>query len=350
MKIGAAVAALLCLAAASAEPPYRPKRPLGLIEPDIPIGRPLTADVVELGRRLFLEPRLSASGRTSCASCHNPATAFSDTRAASVRDDGSLTQRRTQSVLNAGYLPTTMWDGKYRTLEEQVLDTFRTDGDMGQPVDVAVSRIRGDVEYQLAFKRVYGSPEITAKALADAIAQYERSLTSGDSPFDRYLFKEDRTALTVDQVKGLQVFSSRGGCLNCHDVFHPQFNPLGGGTALFTDFRFHNLGVGYKFGRFRDVGRFHITREPSEMGAFRTPSLRNVAERAPYMHDGSLKTLEEVVEFYDRGGIANPYLSPSIHPLFLSTEEKRVLVEFLRALSDPDVTRATQIAKETLRE
>ncbi len=344
MKWVLAASALLYWAAANAEPPLRPKRPLGLIEPDIPIGRPLTQGVVALGRRLFFEPRLSASGKTSCATCHNPTTAFADSKAASVRDDGSLTDRRAQSVLNAGYLPTTMWDGKYRTLEEQVFDTFRPNGDMGHHVDAAVSKISSDAGYQTAFKRAFGLTEVTAKGLAEAIAQYERSLTSGDSPFDRYLFKEERTALTADQVKGLQVFSSRGGCLNCHDVFHPQFNPLGGGTALFTDFRFHNLGVGYKFGRFRDVGRFAITREPAEMGAFRTPSLRNVAERSPYMHDGSLKTLEEVVEFYDRGGTPNPYLSPSIHPLFLSAEDKRVLVEFLRALSDPEIARTVQTA------
>lgn len=148
----------------------RPKRPLGLIEPDIPIGRPLTASVLALGQQLFFEPRLSASGKTSCASCHNPANAFADSKAASVRDDGSLTERRTQSVLNSGYLPTTMWDGKYRTLEEQVFDTFRSNGDMGHSVDAAVANIRDDVQYQAAFKRAFGSFEITAKALAEAPA------------------------------------------------------------------------------------------------------------------------------------------------------------------------------------
>jgi cytochrome c peroxidase len=243
-----------------------------------------------------------------------------------------------------GYLPTTMWDGRYRTLEEQVFDTFRIGGDLGQPIEAAVASIRNDSNYQSGFRRAFGSSDITGRKMAEAIAQYERSLTSGDSPFDHYIFQEEHSALTADQIKGLQVFSSHGGCLNCHDVFHPQFNPLGGGTALFTDFRFHNLGVGYNFGRFRDVGRYFFSRDPSDIGAFRTPSLRNVAQRAPYMHDGSLQTLEEVVEFYDKGGIANPYLSPSIHPLFLTAEEKRVLVEFLRALSDPAVARAAQRA------
>ncbi|WP_313952764.1 cytochrome c peroxidase [Accumulibacter sp.] len=345
MRWGFTAVSLFFLAAATgAELTYRVKRPLGLIEPDIPIGRPLTAAVVDLGGRLFFETRLSASGKTSCASCHNPASGFADSKAASIRDDGSFTNRRTQSVLNAGYLPTTMWDGKYRSLEEQVFDTFRVGGDMGQPVEDAVAQIRSDADYQNAFRRAFGTKEVTAKRLTEAIAQYERSLTSGDSPFDHYVFGGDRTALTVDQVKGLDVFSLRGGCLNCHDVFHPQFNPLGGGTALFTDFRFHNLGVGYKFGRFRDVGRFSITRDPSDLGAFRTPSLRNVAQRAPYMHDGSLKTLEDVVEFYDKGGTPNPNLSPSIRPIFLTSEEKRFLVEFLRALSSPAVVEAARSA------
>lgn len=342
MKFVLAAALVALVVVANADQGYRPRRPLGLIEPDLPIGRPFNPAVVELGRQLFSEVRLSASGKISCASCHNPKAAFADSKAASVRDDGSLTQRRTPSVLNSGYLPTTMWDGRYRTLEDQVLDTFRIGGDMGQPIEDAVDRIRGDANYISGFRRAYGSDGITASKMAEAIAQYERSLTSGDTPFDRYIFNGDNTALTVDQVKGLQVFSSRGGCLNCHDVFHPQFNPLGGGTALFTDFRFHNLGVGYKFGRFRDVGRFIVTRDPADLGAFRTPSLRNVEHRAPYMHDGSLQTLEEVVEFYNQGGRQNPNLSPSIHPLFLSLDEEKVLVEFLRALSDPAVTKAAR--------
>lgn len=325
-------------------PPFTLRRPLGVIEPDIPIDRPLTRESVALGKKLFFEPRLSKSGKTSCSSCHNPDFDFSDPSPFSVRDNRTLTKRHSQSVVNAGYLPTATWDGKWRTLEEQVKSTFEPGGDMGLYIDEAVERIVTDSDYVDAFGRAFGSKP-SADSMAAAISQFERSLVSGDTPFDRYIFAKDRSALTPAEQRGLAVFATKGGCLNCHDVFHPDFNPLGGGSALFSDFRFHNLGVGYKAGRFADVGRFTITRDPSDVGAFRTPSLRNVALRPPYMHDGSLTTLEDVVAFYNRGGNPNPNLSPSIHPLYLSDEEQRVLVAFLKALSDPEFSSRAHVGR-----
>jgi cytochrome c peroxidase len=334
LKILFACIALAFLTGLTSLGQFTLRRPLGLIEPDIPVGMPLTRETVALGKMLFFEPRLSKSGATSCSSCHNPANGFSDPRRLSVRDNGTLTKRHSQSVLNAGFLPTNTWDGKWRTLEQQVLSAFERAGDMGRESEEAIAAISGDPVYERAFSAAFGNKP-TAHSMAIAIAQFERSLVSGDSPFDRHVFARDTQALTVEQKEGLAVFSSKGGCLNCHDVFHPDFNPLGGGTALFTDFRFHNLGVGFKFGRFGDVGRFAMTRDPFDLGSFRTPSLRNVDLRPPYMHDGSLATLEEVVAFYNRGGNPNPNLSPSIHPLFLTKEEERLLVVFLKTLTDP---------------
>lgn len=336
MRLIAASIVFAVLTGMAAIPPFILRRPLGLIEPDIPIDRPLTQDSVALGKKLFFEPRLSKSGKTSCASCHNPGHDYSDPHPLSIRDNGTLTKRHSQSVVNAGYLPTETWDGKWHTLEEQVMSTFGPGGDMGIYADEAVVQIASDPEYVSAFRRVFDSKP-NADNVAAAISQFERSIVSGDTPFDRYIFAKDRSALTSEEQRGLAVFSSKGGCLNCHDVFHPDFNPLGGGTALFSDFRFHNLGVGYKAGRFADVGRFSVTRDSSDIGAFRTPSLRNVALRGPYMHDGSLSTLEDVVAFYNRGGNPNPNLSPSIHPLYLTDEEQRTLVSFLKALSDPNL-------------
>ena len=143
------------------------------------------------------------------------------------------------------------------------------------------------------------------------------------------------------EIDGFEVFLSAGSCINCHDIFHRKVNPLGGGIALFTDFRFHNLGVGYENGRMRDVGRFYETRRAEDWGAFKTPSLRNVSLTAPYMHDGSLATLEEVVELYDRGGTQNPNISPTLRPLFLSQYEKEALIAFLRSLTDPKLDQPT---------
>jgi cytochrome c peroxidase len=206
---------------------------------------------------------------------------------------------------------------------------------MGQTAEEALTVVLADREYRADFEKAF-KQEATVESMAIALASFERTLVSGDSRFDRFLYGSEQTALTPEEKKGLDIFSTRAGCLNCHDVFHPRFNALGGGVALFTDFRFHNLGVGYKSGRFKDPGRYGWSRDPNEWGAFRTPPLRNLTLTAPYMHDGSLKTLEEVVEFYDRGGNSNPNISPSIHPLYLTSEEKRLLVVFLKTLTSPE--------------
>jgi len=308
-------------------------RPLGLIEPDLPIGKPFTKGLVNLGKRLFFDRRLSASGQTSCGTCHDPHHAFADPRQVSISDNGIPQHRNGPSILNVGFLPTLMWDGRFRTLELQALDPFRKNGDMGIDLDELINFLVGDMEYLDLFQAVTGKPP-TVNGFADSIAAFQRSLLSGNTRFDHYLFGGDKEALSPLEEEGLRVFSARAGCLNCHDVFHPMFNPLGGGIALFTDFRFHNLGVGYSNGRMSDTGRYYVTREKDDWGTFRTPSLRNIALTAPYMHDGSFMTLEEVIDFYDKGGIPNPNLSPSIQPLLLTSQEKLALLAFLHTLTD----------------
>ncbi len=207
---------------------------------------------------------------------------------------------------------------------------------MGQDADDAVEVIKHDAVYIELFRQAFRAAP-NADKMAIALASFQRTLVSGDSPFDRYVFGGEEEALSAKEKRGLDIFSTRAGCLNCHDVFHPRFNALGGGVALFSDFRFHNLGVGYAYGRFNDAGRYLWSRDPQEWGTFRTPMLRNLTLTSPYMHDGSLKTLEEVVEFYDRGGNRNPSISPSIHPLFLRESEKSDLVSFLKSLTSPEV-------------
>ncbi|MGH0248543.1 cytochrome-c peroxidase [Sinorhizobium meliloti] len=310
-------------------------RPLGLIEVDVPAGARVSREIISLGSMLFFEPRLSGSGKTSCATCHDPAFAFSDPRPVSVSDNGVKQIRNAPSLYNVGYLPVLMWDGRFLTLEAAAFDPFKANGDMGIDISQAVDFLNADRTYNELFTKAFDGPP-TGERMAKALSMYQRSLVSGGTRFDEFVFWGKTQALTSKEEAGLEVFSTRAGCLNCHDVFHPMFNPLGGGTALFTDFRFHNLGVGYVAGRHGDIGRFYKTRDPADVGAFKTPSLRNVELTAPYMHDGSIATLAEVIEFYDRGGTPNDHLSPSISPLHLSQEEKDALLAFLRSLTDPN--------------
>lgn len=329
---------LLASIGGAAAEPFELRRPLGLIEPDIPLDRPLTRELVDLGKKLFFEPTLSRSKTTSCATCHDPAFGYADPRSVSVNDNGLPQKRNAPSLYNVGFLPTLMWDGRFRSLEQQAPDTFKNNGDMGQDIDDAVAAIATLPEYPALFQAALGSVP-TADGLARALAAFQRTLVSGDSPFDQFLFGNDSSALNETEQKGLDVFSNKAGCLNCHDVFHPRFNALGGGVALFTDFRFHNLGVGYRLGGFSDGGRYLWSRDATEWGSFRTPPIRNLTLTAPYMHNGSLNSLEEVVDFYNRGGNLNSNLSPSIHPLFLTSIEKQQLVAFLKSLTDPEAAK-----------
>jgi cytochrome c peroxidase len=305
----------------------------GLIEPDIPRSNPLTIEKIRVGEQLFFDERLSRSGHTSCGTCHKPGAAFAEHRPVSVGDSSRPLKRNAPSVMNAGYLTTVMWDGQFQSLEDQALDPFRTNGDMSIDIAEVVERIASDDKYQSSFKRAFGGPP-TVKRLGEAIASYERSLLTANSRFDEYLFLGRKNAINEQERFGYEVFLERGACVNCHDIFHPSVNPLGGGQALFTDGRFHNLGIGYSEGRMKDTGRFYWSRDKDDWGAFRTPSLRNVALTAPYMHDGSLATLEDVVDFYDRGGNPNPNLSPTIRALLLTPPEKDALVAFLKTLTD----------------
>jgi cytochrome c peroxidase len=212
---------------------------------------------------------------------------------------------------------------------------------MGISLADALSRISGDSQYSSGCRRAYALP-VNTQCLTKAIASFERILTSSGSRFDRYLFDGENQALTEQEKNGWQVFSGRGACIDCHDVFHPSVNPLGGAYATFSDERFHNLGVGYHNGVMNDPGRYSHTRRPEDFGAFKTPMLRNIAKTAPYMHDGSLETLDDVVDFYNQGGNANARRSPGVKRLFLSTSERASLVAFLKSLDSdyytPDLT------------
>jgi cytochrome c peroxidase len=287
--------------------------------------------VAALGQRLFFDERLSGTGTTACASCHQPAYAFAEPRYVSISDNGRRGRRNAPSLMNVAFRPTLMWDGRFRTLEQQALSPF-VRGEMGITVEEAVHRLNADPQYEHLFSRAFGHPP-TADTMAVALAAYQRTLISGESRVERFLLTNDGAMLSRLEREGLIVFDTRAACSSCHRLARPR-GELGDGPLLLTDNRFHNLGTGYQSGRVIDVGRFAVSRVKSDVGAFRTPPLHNVARTGPYMHDGSLPTLEDVVAFYDAGGRPNPNLSPLIRPLFLNEYERAALVAFLRALTD----------------
>ena len=288
--------------------------------------------LTDLGERLFFDVRLSRTGTTACASCHQPTHAFSEPRRVSIADTGTRGRRNAPSLINVGFFPYLMWDGRFRTLEEQALSPFQR-GEMGITVQEAVHRLHADPVYVELFHRALDRHP-TAEGMARALAAYQRTLVSRESRAERFLRGGDGTALSSLERDGLAIFDTRARCSSCHRLARPTADPWDEPPLLLTDFRFHNLGIGYRSGQFADLGRYAISRDEADLGAFRTPSLRNLSRTGPYMHDGSLPTLADVVDFYNAGGRRNPNLSPLIGPLALGDYEKAALVAFLRALTD----------------
>ncbi len=317
------LAAVLCAGSALAQIPSVPAHleiPAGLdLHMPIPLGNPLTEAKVALGRELFVDPRLSRDRAMACATCHNPARAFTDGRALSVGVFGRRGARSVPSLVNRGYGKSFFWDGRTTNLEEQVLRPIQDPNEMDMTLDEVMAGLRRDQRYtalfQTAFERLPNSDD-----LARALASYVRTILSGDSPVDRYIYGSG-DGLSDRARQGLRLFRGKARCANCHF------------GHIFTDEGFHNTGVAWSDGEWLDDGRFGVTGEESDRGRFKTPTLREIARTAPYMHDGSITTLEDVVEFYDRGGSSNPYLDPEIRPLSLTEDEKLALLAFLGALS-----------------
>ena len=321
------------------------KRPLGLdLFRPVPDHNPLTPAKVDLGRRLFRDRRLSSDGSLACASCHDPKRAFTNGERLGKGVRGVRGTRNVPTIVNRAWGRSFFWDGRARTLEDQVLmpilhpdelamtaervvalarsDRYRPQfaaafsGPMESPLDVTSSRTTADAPYE----GLNAADASTLRQMAFALAAYVRTIQAGDSPYDRYLAGH-RSALTPAAHRGLAVFRTRGGCISCH---------VG---PTFSDEDFHNTGVAWRTGMLTDDGRAAVTKVAADRGAFKTPTLREVAHTAPYMHDGSFATLAEVVDFYDRGGAANPGLDKDLRPLKLTPGEKQDLVAFLPALS-----------------
>lgn len=297
--------------------------PLGL--PPVPERVPAAA--VALGKKLFFSQALSVDRSLSCASCHQPGNGFADSRATSPGVKGGRGNRNAPSVWNAVYWSSQFWDGRAASLEEQAGGPMLNPIEMGHSNRGVVASVEADPELRQMIAAAYGDDTVTFERITRAIAAYEKTLVRGNSPFDRYQFGGDKTALSEEAQRGLALFRGKANCALCHTIAEDH--------ALFTDQKFHNLGVGMDpAGNLTDAGRYTVTKREEDRGAFRTPSLRNIAETAPYMHDGSLKTLKEVVDFYVGGGNANPQLDPLIQPLTSFTRQERAdLVAFLESLT-----------------
>lgn len=365
MIAGAALALVAGTAAASE---WSAAVPLGLPPLPVPRDNPLSAAKIELGRKLFMDRRLSFNDTLSCGMCHVPEQGFtSNELATAIGIEGRTVRRNAPALYNVAYEQRLFVDGRESTLENQVWSPLLARNEMGNPsIGHVVDKIVGLKDYDGLFEKAFAGRDPGMETIGQAIASFERVLLSASSRFDRWYYKKESAALGAEGQAGFALFTGKAGCAACHTV--------GTEAAVFSDRRFHNTGVGYARSMggpakrkvrlapgvfvevdmgpiervseqpLGDVGRFEITNDPADRWAYKTPSLRNVALTAPYMHDGSLGTIEDVIEFYDRGGIDNPDKDPLLRPLALSAEEKRALAAFLRALTGDNWER---LAKET---
>lgn len=308
---------LLCSAASTCWGADRDHFPIpeGLPSLRIPDDNPLTAAKVELGKQLYFDPRLSRDNTISCASCHDPEKGWSNGERFATGVGGQVGGRSAPSIVNAAYAPLQFWDGRAEQLEGQALGPIQNPIEMNMTLEEVVEKLNGIEGYRQQFQKVFQS-DVTPENLARAIAAFERTILSGDAPYDRFK-AGDTTALSEAAQRGMKVFFNKAQCSACH------------AGPNFTDAAFHNIGVGMD-GEKPDEGRYTVTKMLGDKGSFKTPTLREVARTAPYMHDGRLATLEEVVDYYDKGGVPNPQLDEEIFPLRLSAQEKADLVTFLK--------------------
>jgi cytochrome c peroxidase len=339
------------------QPSWRNSIPLGLPADTwdyyVPRNNPMTSAKIELGRKLFFDTRLSADGRISCASCHDPKLAFTDGRAVAEGIAGRRGARNSPSLLNAMFNTGQFWDGRADTLEDQAVQPLVNMLEMGNnSYDEVVNRLRAIPEYRAEFRSVF-SAEVKIELIGKAISAYERTLVSGDAPFDRFI-AGDQTAISEAANRGFALFRGRARCSRCH-----TFNDA---MPFFTDFNYHNTGVAANHPNFdklsrqayaaietdkarelidalakqeggQELGRVLVTYQVFDIGTYRTPSLRNIALTAPYFHDGSAKTLADVVRFYNKGGRQNINLEWDLDAIGLTESEQRDLAAFLESLT-----------------
>ena len=333
--------------------------PVELTRRVIPPANPQTPEKIALGQKLFFDGRLSADGTVACATCHDPARAFTDGRPTSIGIHGRAGQRNAPTILNALYNKTQFWDGRAKTLEDQAASPIVNSVEMGQPsLEAAVASLAGIEEYQQSFQRVFGRP-VNGPDLLRALASYERAQVSFDSPFDHFI-AGDQNAIDDDAQRGWELFNTQARCNKCHALTETKRD-----VTNFTDNDFHNIGIGIvrhnvaalarQAVQLLDsgdtaaidraaiqtdlsaLGRFLITKKEADIASFKTPNLRNVLVTGPYFHDGSQETLWDVMDHYNKGaGLTNPWLDEDIQPLALTERDIDDLVAFLASLTSPD--------------
>lgn len=292
---------------------------------EYPDDEPHSDEEVELGKMLFFDNRLSKNNNQSCATCHNPELGFSDGLKFGLGTNGNQLGRNAPHIYNLAWASTLFWDGRAATLEEQALGPIVANAEMGMSPELTLERLQKVEGYAIQFNDIY-EDGLTFENVGKAIAAFERTVISDNAAFDQYI-AGNKNAMSPSAVRGMEVFVGKGNCTRCHDGDN------------FTDDSFHNIGIGDG-----DPGRYGITKNKNMMGAFKTPGLRNIIYSAPYMHDGSAATLEEVVDLYNQGGHkGSKHVSPLIEPLNLSLQEKADLVAFMAALTDTVVIQRPQL-------
>lgn len=294
--------------------------PNGLLPPVlIPADNPQSEAKIKLGMQLYFDPRLSIDNSISCASCHMPEHGWADNIPFSDGVNRAFGNRNAPTVLNSAYLPLQFWDGRAKSLEEQAVGPIQNPVEMNMPMNVALDRLKSISGYADQFKKVFGTGP-TPDTIGKAIASFERTVISTDSPYDKGL-RGDAKAMGVAALRGQALFQGKAGCVACHS------------GPIFTDGTFHNIGIGFKDGKFSDTGRYGVTKDDKDMAAFKTPTLRSVALTGPYFHDGSAKTLEDALKVINAGGFANPHRDPLFGPRNLTPAELADVLEFLKALT-----------------
>lgn len=308
--------------AQAAQGEYKLKIPFGLEETAvvIPADNPLTKEKVELGRLLFFDKRLSKNNTIACASCHMARFAFTDGKNVSTGIHGLKGGRSAPASINRVFSTAQFWDGRAVSLEEQSVGPFINPVEHGfSNHDEMIAKMKKNAGYRKLFQQVFGT-DVTIGGVGKAIASFQRTILSGNSPADRFDQGQEEKAISPAAQNGLVLFREKARCTKCHSGFN------------FSDEKFHNLGIGWDDNKV-DLGRYMVTGNAEEIGAFKTPTLREIARSAPYMHDGRFKTLEEVVNFYNKGGVKNPHQDNLIIPLELTDQEKHDLLEFLHTLN-----------------
>jgi cytochrome c peroxidase len=295
--------------------------------PDMPYpaDNPPTPEKEKLGSRLFFDKRLSGDNKISCSSCHFKNQNWIDAKPRAIGFEGKELGRNSPTLWNSGYSRFQFWDGRAKSLEEQALMPIQDPFEMNQSLPALLTELSAIPEYLTLFKAAFGDPAITPKRISQAIATFERTLKTNETVYDQF-WKGDKTVMSLSAQRGMKLFFGKAKCSICHN------------GSRFTDDQFHNIGVSAVGSEGEDVGREKVTGEKFHLRAFKTPALIYVSRTAPYMHDGSLRTLEDVVDFYDSGGGDDLFKSPFISPIGLTDTEKKDIVEFMKVLDSIDST------------